>query len=310
MSRDDASEGIPQTVKRESLIRRIRKHWVAYTYIAPFYILFLIFMAFPIVFSLYLSLHQWDGLAPAVFIGVQNFTRLVADPAFGRALWNTLYIGVLSHIPMLTLALIVAFILDSRFVRLRDLYRTIYFIPVVTSSVAISIVFMNIFGHRAGLMNVLVVSLGLDRINWLGGQGEWIRPVIMTIFIWRWLGWNMVIYLAGLQSIPGELYECARIDGASWPTVLFRISLPMIKPIVLFSLVLSVVGTFTLFDEPFVVAGVDGGPNRMGLSLMVYLYRSAFRYSRFGQAAAVALVMTLMTVLVSVISMWLLRQKD
>lgn len=296
--------------RQPGLLTRIRRSWVPYSYIAPFYILFLIFMAFPIVFSVYLGFHQWDGLSPMNFILFDNFTRLYNDPIFWRALSNTLFIGIFSHIPMLFFALLVAYILDSGFVRYQHFYRTIYFMPVVVSSVAISIVFTNIFGLRSGFINLVIVLLGGERIHWLGGQGEFVRLVIMTIFIWRWLGWNMVIYLAGLQSIPGELYESARIDGASWPQVLFRISLPMIKPVVLFSLVLSVVGTFTLFDEPFVVAGVEGGPNRMGLSLMVYLYRSAFRYSRFGYAAAVALVMTVMTIIVSLLNMKVLGKKD
>lgn len=300
----------PELVRKQfSLLRRMQRSWVPYSYIAPFYILFLIFMAFPIVFSLYLGLHSWDGLSPMMFVGLGNFQRLIGDPIFWRALSNTLFIGVVAHIPMLTFALIVAYILDSRFIRFQHFYRTIYFIPVVTSSVAISIVFTNIFGFRAGLINAVLVLFGGDRINWLGGQGEWIRSVIMTIFIWRWLGWNMVIYLAGLQAIPGELYESARIDGATWPQILFRISLPLIKPVVLFSLVLSVVGTFTLFDEPFVVAGIEGGPNRMGLTLMVYLYRNAFRFSRFGYAASVALVMTLMTVIVSVVNIRTFKEK-
>lgn len=296
--------------RRPGLLTRIRRSWVPYTYIAPFYILFLIFMAFPIMFSVYLGFHQWDGLSPMNFILFDNFARLYNDPIFWRALSNTLFIGVFSHIPMLLFALVVAYILDSGFVRYQHFYRAIYFMPVVVSSVAISIVFTNIFGLRSGLINLIMVLFGGERIHWLGGQGEFVRLVIMTIFIWRWLGWNMVIYLAGLQSIPGELYESARIDGASWPQVLFRISLPMIKPVVLFSLVLSVVGTFTLFDEPFVVAGVEGGPNRMGLSLMVYLYRSAFRYSRFGYAAAVALVMTVMTIIVSLLNMKAVGKKD
>ncbi len=296
--------------RHPGLLKRMRRSWVPYTYIAPFYILFMIFMAFPIVFSLYLSVQHWDGLSPMRFIGFDNFMRLAGDPMFWRALNNTLFIGIVAHIPMLLFALVVAFILDSGFIRSQHLYRTIYFMPVVVSSVAISIVFSNIFGLRSGIINLFVVMLGGQRINFLGGQGEWIRLVIMTIFIWRWLGWNMVIYLAGLQSIPGELYESARIDGASWPQVLFRISLPMIRPVVLFSLVLSVVGTFTLFDEPFVVAGVEGGPNRMGLSLMVLLYRNAFRYSRFGYAAAVALVMTIMTVIVALMNAKLFGKKD
>lgn len=299
-----------RTARQPGLLTRMKRSWVPYSYIAPFYVLFLVFMAFPIVFSVYLGFHQWDGLSPMNFIWFNNFIRLYNDPVFWRALSNTLFIGIVAHIPMLFFALVVAYILDSGFVRSQHLYRTIYFMPVVVSSVAISIVFTNIFGLRSGVINLVIVLLGGDRINWMGGQGEYIRIVIMTIFIWRWLGWNMVIYLAGLQSIPGELYESARIDGASWPQVLFRISLPMIKPVVLFSVVLSVVGTFTLFDEPFVVAGVEGGPNRMGLSLMVYLYRSAFRYSRFGYAAAVALVMTLMTIVVSILNMKVFGKKE
>lgn len=303
------AETVGTNRKPRGLGRRMINSWVPYSYIAPFYVLFLVFMAFPILFSFYLSFQSWDGLSAMRFSGLANFTRIAQDPVFWTALYNTLFIGVVAHIPMLSFALIVAFILDSGFIRFRHFFRTIYFLPVVASSVAISLVFMNVFGFRGGLINLIIMAFGGERINWLGGQGEWVRTVIMTVFIWRWVGWNMVIYLAGLQSIPNELYDSARIDGASWPQVLFRISLPLIKPVVLFSFVLSVVGTFTLFDEPFVLAGLEGGPNRMGLTLMVYLYRNAFRFSRFGYASSIALVIMLLTIIVAVMNIRFFREK-
>lgn len=304
---DAGTAGIQR--KPPGLGRRIVSSWVPYSYVAPFYILFLVFMAFPIVFTLYLSFHSWDGLSSMRFTGLDNLVRIVRDPVFWTALYNTLFIGIVAHIPMLSFALIVAFILDSGFIRFRHFFRTIYFLPVVASSVAISLVFMNVFGFRGGLINLVIMAFGGERIHWLGGQGEWVRTVIMTVFIWRWVGWNMVIYLAGLQSIPNELYDSARIDGAGWPQVLRHISLPLIKPVVLFSFVLSVVGTFTLFDEPFVLAGVEGGPNRMGLTLMVYLYRNAFRFSRFGYASSIALVIMILTIVVAVMNIRFFREK-
>lgn len=287
----------------KQLWKEIKKNKVPYTYIAPFYILFGLFGAFPILYAFYLSFQQWDGLNRMRFIGLQNYKLLFNDPLFWKAAYNTIFIGIVAHVPMLLFALFIAFIINSGLVRFKEVFRTVYFLPVITSSVAISIVFLSIYGVRAGLANYVLTSIGLPPIDWWGGFGQWVKPAIIIMFVWKWVGWNMVIYLAGLQSIPGELYEAGAIDGASMPQIFFRITLPLMKQIILFSLILSTIGALTIFDEPYMLVGTVGGTDYAGLTLMVYLYREAFEHVRFGYASAIAYMISAFIVIVAVINM-------
>lgn len=285
------------------LWKEIKRNKVAYTYISPFFLLFFLFGAFPIIYAFFLSFHQWDGMDAMRFVGFLNYKHLLSDPIFWKAAYNTIFIGVIAHIPMLLFALFIAFVINSGLVRLKELFRTIYFLPVITSSIAVSIVFLTIYGVRAGLANYVLSLFGISPIDWWGGYGNWIKPAIIILFVWKWVGWNMVIYLAGLQGIPKDLYEAAEIDGANMPNIFFRITLPLLKPIVLFTLILSTIGALTIFDEPYMLVGTGGGTDNAGLTLMVYLYREAFEYVHFGYASSIAYVITAFIVVVAVINM-------
>jgi len=294
----------------KNLMKEINRNRVAYIYISPFYILFLLFGAFPIIYAFFISFNQWDGLDKMRFIGLENYGRLLSDPTFWKSVYNTLYIGIIAHVPMLLGALILAFVINSGVIRFKDVFRTIYFLPVVTSSVAVSIVFLTIFGVRAGLVNYVLKIIGLTPIDWWGGFGFWVKPAIIILFIWKWLGWNMVIYLAGLQGIPRELYESADIDGASMPKIFMHITLPLLKPVILFTLINSTIGALTIFDEPYMMVGTIGGTNLSGLTLMVYLYREAFEYVHFGYASSIAYVISIFIVLISVINIRFFGKKN
>ncbi len=285
-----------------TLWREIRRNWVAYAYISPFFILFAIFGAFPILFSLVLSFQDWNGISPMQWAGLQNFIRLFQDRLFWLALGNTLYIGIVAHVPMLIVALVLAFIINSGLVRYKDFFRTAYFLPVITSSVAVALVFGTLYGVRFGLINWVLTEIGLKPIDWWGGRGEWIKPAIIILFVWRWLGWNMVIYLAGLQGIPHDLYEAAAIDGASLPQIFRLITLPLLQPVILFTIVLSTIGAMTLFDEPYILVGVMGGTSNAGLSIAMYLYNHGFNLAHFGYASAMAYVVSAIIVVASVLN--------
>ena len=292
--------------KQAILGRQIRRNWVAYVYISPFYILFAIFGAFPILFSLFLSFQQWNGISPMQWVGLENYLRLFQDPLFWLALWNTVLIGVVAHIPMLSGALILAFMINSAFVRYKDVFRTAYFLPVITSSAAVALIFSTLYGVRFGLINWLLTGIGVQPIDWWGGTGAWIKPAIIIVFIWRWLGWNMVIYLAGLQGIPNDLYEAAAIDGASLPQVFWHITLPLLRPVILFTLVLSTVGAMTIFDEVFLLLpggmALTGGTSNAGLTIALYLYNHGFNLAHFGYASAMAYVVSAIIVVISVLN--------
>jgi len=286
----------------------IRKVWkeykVAYVYIAPFFILFAIFGLFPIAFGFYLSFFRWDGLSQMHFIGIENYLNVFKDPLFWKALKNTLVIGIIAHIPILLGGLTLAYILNSKLVKGKNIFKTIYFMPMVTSSVAISIVFQQMFGNNYGVINWFVTLLGGEKVNWLGGDGSLIKVAVIVMFAWKWIGWNMVIYLAGMQGINNDVYEAARIDGANNVQVLFKICIPLIKPIIVFTVIQSTIGMFNLFTEPFILTGQNwqGGINNGGLTLMTYLLSKAPQGGNlYGYASSVAYIITAMIVIISIL---------
>jgi ABC-type sugar transport system permease subunit len=295
----------PQAKKANPRWAQVRKNWVAYLYISPFFILFAIFGFFPIVYSLYLSFTRWTGHGPMVFNGLQNYSQLLGDSLFWKSFWNTIIIWVAAHIPMLLIALVLAFILNSGLVKHRHFFETLYFTPMVTSTVAVAFVFMTMYGVRFGLINFFLKTVGLPIIDWWGGTGFWIKPAIILMFIWRWTGWNMVIFLAGLQGIDPELYDAAKIDGASYPQLFRYISLPLLKPVILFSLILSFVGGITIFDEPYLLTWMRtlGGTNYAGLTLSLYLYNEGLVRGHLGYASAIAYVVCALIVILSLVSL-------
>jgi len=293
-------------VRAPSRWHEIKKNWVAYLYISPFYILFAIFGAFPILFSFYLSFHRWRGNGPMEFRGLANYSFLIHDRLFWISLWNTVVIWVAAHIPILLLALVLAFILNSGIVKFRRTFETVYFTPMVTSSVAVAFVFMTMYGVRFGLINFGLKSIGLPAINWWGGTGFWIKPAIIILFVWRWTGWNMVIYLAGLQGIDPELYDAAKIDGAGLSQIFWYITLPLLKPVILFTLVLSFVGGITIFDEPYLLTWHQaslGGTNHAGLTMALYLYNQGFVRGHLGYASAIAYAICAIILVLSIVNL-------
>ncbi|KRE46925.1 cellobiose transport system permease protein [Paenibacillus sp. V4I3] len=269
-------------------MRGLKTYLAPYLMISPFYILFIVFGLFPILFSLYLAFHSWDGLGPMEFVGLRNFRNLLTDdPDFWKSVGNTFVIWFFSTLPQLFLALVVAFLLNAAFVRFKDFYRAVYFLPNITSIVAVAIIFGSFFGSQFGLINGLLQVVGLPRIEWINDP-FWVKVAVSLMVIWRWTGYNAIIYLAGLQSIPHDLYEAATIDGASRKQQFFSITLPLLKPIILFTVILSTIGGMQLFTEPLILVGNTGGATKGGLTLVLYLYNQAFGNQLFGYASAIA----------------------
>ena len=309
----DKTAGSVRTPKKKGLGRILYENRVAYAYIAPFYILFLVFNLFPMVFGFALSFFRWDGLSDMHFIGVQNYGNLLNDPLFWKALQNTLFIGIIAHIPILLGGLVLAYILNTRLVRGENIFKTIYFMPMVTSAVAVTVIFSSMFGYNYGVINYFLSLFGEPPINWLGGDGSLIKVAVIVMFSWKWIGWNMVIYLAGMQGISNDIYEAASIDGATHVDVVFKILIPLLKPIILFTLIQSTIGMFNLFTEPFVLTGNSwtGGTNNGALTLMIYLLNKAPQGGNlYGYASAVAYVITLMIILISTCLNKVTEEKD
>jgi len=268
-----------------------KKRW-AYMFISPFYILFAIFSVYPIIFSIYLSFTKWKGMGPKVFVGLENYRRLFGDPIFWQSIRNGVIIFFL-YVPIMTLlALVLAVILNAKFVRFFRIFRTMLFIPYVTTMIAVGYVFRIMMNAKYGLFNMVLTSIGIPPVPWLDNVW-WARVSISLLIIWAWLGYNMVIMLAGLQTIPKDLVEAATIDGANPAQAFFRITVPLMRPIILFSVILSTIGSFGLFNEVYTlttVGDVPGGPMYATITPLVYIYQQAFRNYNFSYASAVSCV--------------------
>ncbi|MFB6724461.1 carbohydrate ABC transporter permease [Kribbella sp. NPDC056345] len=290
---------------------RFKQAFPQYAAISPFFILFAIFGAFPILFSIWISFHSWDGIGPMKFVGLEQYSYLLGDPTFWKAIGNTMIIWVLSTVPMLLLALVIANALHNA-TRFRTFYRIAYFIPNVTSVVAVTLVFGSIFSNNFGLLNAFLQSIGLGKVEWLT-QPWGIKIAIATIVTWRWVGYNAIIFLAGLQAISADVYEAAKVDGASPRQTFWRITVPMLRPVILFTAVTSTIGGLQIFTESRVLFGDTdniGGPGDAGMTIVSYLYQSAFIKNQFGYGAAIGWALFILIVLFSIINWRLIGGND
>ncbi len=272
------------------------KSYIPYLFIAPAVILFSVFMLYPILHSFVLSFQTSTGGAME-FNGLANYKRLLSDQIFWKALKNTFIILIIQVPIMLFLALVLATLLNSAMLKMKGLFRVSFFLPAVTSLVAYSIIF-SIMLMNDGVINQLINALGLNSIPWLSDP-FWAKASLIIAMTWRWAGYNMVIYLAALQNISDEIYEAASMDGAGKIRQFFSITIPQLKPVILFTAILCTIGTLQLFDEPFVLT--KGGPSDATLTLGMYLYQTGFRYFDFGYASTIAYVIVVLIAIVSFI---------
>ena len=261
----------------------------AYGLVLPYVIFFCAFAAYPLIFSLILVFHRWNIVTPMQWIGLKNFTRLVVDPLFYKSLVNTLTFLVI-HIPLqVVVALALALLLNSR-IRGKGFFRAVYFLPVVVSGVAVTILWQQLYSYDYGVLNTVLTSIGLPRVPWLIDSSV-AMPSIAIMATWKNVGIYIILFLAGLQNIPHEIYEAANLDGARPMRMFFSITLPMLNPTVIVIVVLSTIGGFSLFIEPYVLTG--GGPMQSTLSGMLYIYNQAFYFGHMGYAAMLGFVYAL-----------------
>lgn len=272
-------------VQSNSIPRRMWRHRHFYLFISPFFILFGVFGLYPLLFSLYISFTKWDGLTPAVWVGLGNFRDMLHDEILFKSLWNTLAIGLIYIPPMFIGAFLFAVLLNASWLRFRGLFRAAFFLPVVTPMVVVAIVFLLFYGAETGLINFAIKSAGFPAIPWLIHE-KWSKVSIAILLVWRWTGYNMVLMLAGLQGISPEYYEAARMDGASaWQRMRY-ITLPLMRPVFVFCTIMSLIGTVYMFDEVFVLT--QGGPGTSSTNFGLYLFNTSFTDFKFGYASAMA----------------------
>jgi ABC-type sugar transport system permease subunit len=302
-------DGIRVRIQTRRVAESTRYALWAYLFISPFYVSFLAFGVFPIVFSFYLGLTRWTPYQ-SVFIGSGNFVNLLQDQLVHTALFNSLWLMVVIGGVQIGLALVIAVALNARRLHGRDVYRGIFFLPYITSPVVLGLVWGVIFAYT-GLLNYALSRVGIDPIDWLGnasGSGTWIKPAIALVTIWQYFGWNVLLFAAGLQAIPSEIFEAARIDGANDWDVLVRITLPLLKRVSFFVVSITLIGSMQLFDAPLMLlggvagagSGTLGGAEAGGLTLAMMVYQTAFSYGQFGYAAAISILMFGVLVLLTV----------
>lgn len=271
------------------LRRRTLPRWlIGYVFISPWLLAFVAFEAYPILSGFYHSFTDWTATGRAErFVGLDNYVEaFTRDPLFWQAVSNTIYfIGV--SVPLgIIAAFALAMMLNSK-IGGTTIYRTIYYLPSVVPAVAAVIVWIFIFETRRGILNFGLELLGLPAIRWLSDPA-WAMPALIIMSLWS-IGASMIIFLAGLQGIPQELYEAAEVDGANGWHHLWRITVPLMTPTIFFNLVMSLVAAFQAFNNAFIMT--NGGPNNATLLYMLHLYNSAFRYFRMGYASALAVVL-------------------
>src|SRR4051812_13921408 len=298
---------LPAPRARGKLLRRADRKLSPYLYVAPFFVVFGIFGLFPLGYTAYVSLTNRNLLSPvANFIGLHNYALLIHDSYFWNAVENTFGIWFLSTVPQLTLALVIAHVLNTK-VHVRTFFRMAILLPQVTSLVAVALIFTQMFGHDYGFVNWLLGLVGIHHVYWEAGRmSSWIALSVMVT--WRWTGYNALIYLAAMQAIPDDLYEAAAIDGARPFRQFLHVTVPMLRPTIIFTVIVSTIGGLQLFTEPYLFQPVKnaatGGSARQYQTVAMYLYEKAFGSAqfKFGYASAIAWCLFLLIGLISLVN--------
>jgi multiple sugar transport system permease protein len=278
---------------------RRREELTAWLFIAPVVLGVLIFQLYPTIFSLYISFTRWNLLSPAKWIGLTNYIELFTTNRFFRnAAENTAWYGLGTVAAGITFGLLFAVLLNQG-IRFKYIYRAIYFIPVVAPTVAVALLWAWLYDSQFGIINGLLRYIGVKGPNWLGST-QWALPSIIIEAIWAGLGFNIIIFLAGLQGISREYYEAAEIDGASGIQKFFTITLPLLSPTTFFVLVTGVIGAFQVFDVPFIMTG--GGPANATQTVVMLVYSNAFTVQKMGLAAAISYIIFIVVLILTFIN--------
>jgi multiple sugar transport system permease protein len=290
----------------------VKLNWAAWAFVAPALMVIAVFFFLPVLAGFALSFTDFDIYALADignlrFVGLANYVELLQTPLFWKALGNTLYFVIVGVPLSIAVSLGAALLLNSKLARFKSFFRVALFAPVVTTLVAVAIVWRYLLHTRSGLINYGLEAMGLAPIDWLGDP-RWAMPAIILFAVWKNFGYNMIIFLAGLQSIPEELYEAARIDGASSWQQLRYVTLPSLAPVILLVSVLTMAGYFQLFAEPYVMT--QGGPLQSTVSVLYFMYEEGFKWWNLGFASAIAFVLFLLMFAVTMLQLYVARLRE
>ncbi|GHO87097.1 carbohydrate ABC transporter permease [Dictyobacter formicarum] len=279
--------------------QRYQRRMAPYIFIAPFFIIFLIFGVYPIVYSFILSFFKGFGFDNKTFFGLGNYMLLFQDPRYYSAVLNTSEYVLGNVLILAPLALLLAVALNSAFVRWKGLYKTALFFPIITSSVIISVIFARVFDMKYGLLNALLSWFHIGAVGWLSNKPI-VMPSFILIGIWTNLGITMLFWLAGLNGIDQQIYEAASIDGAGRWQSFFQMTLPLLRPVTLFVVIQMIISSYNLFAEPLLLT--NGGPSDASLTITLYLYNQGFESLNVGYASAIAYTMTALLLILSILN--------
>ena len=290
-------------------MKRMRyKHqqWLwGYLLLLPALIGFFVFMLYPMFTGVYLSFTAWGGFGPVKWVGLENWIKLLHDKHFLKAVWNTVYytLGILAiGVP---LALLLALLLNQKFLRGRNFFRAVYYLPVISMMVAVSMLWKWLLSPNHGLVNYFLGFIGLPKINWLLDP-RWAMPGLILMSIWKGTGFNMVIFLAGLQGIPKMYYEAAEIDGAnSWHKFRY-VTLPLLSPTTYFIVITTMIHSFQIFQQAYILT--EGGPREATTTIVYYIYKNAFEWFQMGYACTQAVLLLVILVLATLFQQWLQKR--
>ncbi len=278
--------------------RKFKNTAIAYLFLLPNLIGFLIFTLIPILCSLALSVMEWDSSNPMVFVGLENFKRLFTDETFKISLWNTVYYSIFTVPLTMVSALALAMILNQKLKGI-NIFRTVFFFPHVASLVAIAVVWNLLFHPTLGPINNILRAFGMENPPGWTASVQWAMPVVIIVSIWKSMGYYMILYLSGLQAIPRELYEAAKVDGANAFQRFKNITLPMLAPTTFFVSIMLTIACFKVFDLVSVMT--NGGPGRATNVLVFNIYNTAFVNYEFGYASAISMVLFIIVLIITVI---------
>ncbi|MFB8780020.1 carbohydrate ABC transporter permease [Streptomyces albogriseolus] len=299
--------------RRSKLSRRWQRdaRWSPYAFVSPFFLLFAAFGLFPLIYTGWASLHQVELTAPTDmnWVGLKNYTRIFDDDFFWNAAQNTLTIGIISTVPQLMIAMGIAHILNYK-LRASTFWRVAMLAPYATSIAAATLVFVLLFGRDYGMINWALGAVGIDPVGWQ--DDKWPGQIaVSTIIIWRWTGYNALIYLAAMQAIPQDLYESAALDGASRWRQFLHVTLPSLRPTILFTVVVSTIGASQVFGEPLLFdpnKGASGGAEHQFQTLGLYLYEQGWVNQHLGRASAIAWSMFAILIVIGLINQLISRR--
>ncbi len=261
------------------------KKLVPYFLVSPYIIYFLLFVAFPVAFSILLTFNKWNIISPMHYSGLTNYVHLIHDEFFIKSIGNTLIFLVINIPLQIIIALFLAEVLNQK-IKFRGFFRAAFFLPVIVSGVVVTILWQQLYGFDTGLLNRILTAIGLGRIGWLVDP-SWAMPSIAIMATWKNVGLYIILFLVGLQTVPKNYYEAADLEGANHWQKFKNITLPMINPTIFMVVVLSTIGGFSLFIEPYIMTG--GGPLNSTLSAVLYIYKQGFFYYHMGYAATLGL---------------------